>query len=226
MDTKKGLFENRTMSLLAFHHKNRIKTSLNLIGTNQKVLDIGCNDGAISELIKNNNNTVYGIDGSSNQLEKAEKRGIITKKHDLEKKLPFEDNSFDCVFAGEIIEHIYDVDSILTEIKRVLKKGGIFVLSVPNLVSFRNRIRMLFGIKPFYFDISLKEPFGCHIKGFTKNSLKKVLQENGFNIDSIKGIIVCFSLISRKPKRVFSSILLGKIFPSWAEFIIVKAIKN
>jgi SAM-dependent methyltransferase len=47
------------------------------------------------------------------------------------KTLPFEDNHFDAVFCGEVLEHIFNPDEILPEIYRVLKPGGRLLLTVP-----------------------------------------------------------------------------------------------
>jgi len=59
--------------------------------------------------------------------------------------LPFEDDSFDAVYAGEIIEHVQDTDAALAEWGRVLKPGGTLILSTPNrdrLLSRANRRAM------------------------------------------------------------------------------------
>ena len=79
----------------------------------------------------------------------AKKKGINVKIHDISKGLPYDSGYFDAIFAGEIIEHMTDDMFFLAECKRILKKNGILLLTTPNLVSLRNRIRKLFG--PFSF---------------------------------------------------------------------------
>lgn len=69
--------------------------------------------------------------------------------NDLIKKIP--DNSFDLVFGGEIIEHIFDTDSLFDNILRILTKGGIFAGTTPNLVAWFNRIMVLFGENPLNY---------------------------------------------------------------------------
>lgn len=47
------------------------------------------------------------------------------------KKLPFNDNSFDSIFASEVLEHVYNIDEILNELNRVLKKNGKMLITIP-----------------------------------------------------------------------------------------------
>ncbi|MDD5675701.1 MAG: class I SAM-dependent methyltransferase, partial [Chitinivibrionales bacterium] len=57
------------------------------------------------------------------------KNGIIKKIEN--NRIDFEDNYFDCVIANQVLEHVEDIDSVLTEIKRVLKPNGLFFCLVP-----------------------------------------------------------------------------------------------
>jgi SAM-dependent methyltransferase len=59
------------------------------------------------------------------------------------KELPYNDNLFDIVTATEVIEHLEDFRAIIREIYRVLKPGGIFVLSTPNIININSRLRNL-----------------------------------------------------------------------------------
>jgi ubiquinone/menaquinone biosynthesis C-methylase UbiE len=55
---------------------------------------------------------------------------------DLERKLPFEDNYFDLVYASHVLEHISDLDFLLREIHRILKSDGRMVIFVPHFSFF------------------------------------------------------------------------------------------
>src|ERR1700680_660258 len=57
--------------------------------------------------------------------------------HDLTKPLPFEENTFSCVYASHILEHLYlaDAQTLLSECRRVLRPGGVIRLVVPDLRS-------------------------------------------------------------------------------------------
>ncbi len=130
------------------HHRVRVQKSIDLIQQyrNSKIgklagLDLGCGDGAVAQQILGLGIQMHGIDIASEQLKLAAKRGIQIKEGDFQKELPYKDESYDVVFAGEVIEHIVDPRLFVTEVNRILKPGGLFVVSSPNLAGFDNRIK-------------------------------------------------------------------------------------
>jgi len=126
----------------------------------ERILDVGCGDGNFSSLLKRacRAKEVYGIDISEKGVESARKNGVKAFQLDIDAEdLPFEDNYFDAIFAGEVIEHLFDTDHFLDEVHRVLKPEGILVLSTPNLASIHNRIALLLGYQPFPMGISPKQ---------------------------------------------------------------------
>ena len=164
-----------------------------------KLLDVGCGDGYITELItKNKKLESYGVDIVDSNIEKARKRGIAVKKCDLQNEdLPFEDNSFELVFAGEILEHLSVPENMINEIHRVLKKDGIFIATVPNIASWYNRVLLAFGFVPYWIESGTKKAYGTpygvvsgHLKAFTQGSLKEMFEDQGFTIIEIKSAAV------------------------------------
>ncbi len=100
--------------------------------------------------------------------------------------LPFEDNTFDVVTCTEAFEHIENYHHAVQEIERILKPGGIFFVSVPNMLSLRSRcIFMTRGLFLFYDALSTKEDMGKdawmrHISPITFFHLALSLLDNGF----------------------------------------------
>ncbi|MBI5621691.1 class I SAM-dependent methyltransferase [Candidatus Falkowbacteria bacterium] len=196
---------------------------LDWIGSGKKVLDVGCYDGRDSERIMNNNNEVYGIEIMPAAAAEAERRGIKVSAIDLEKdSWPYQPDFFDGVVAGDIIEHMVDTDRFLTNIHRCLKPGGLLIVATPNLASFGRRLMLLFGRNPFIEVSSQAEvnhfpPVG-HVKYFVKKSLVDLLEYYGFAVDTVTtdGLHLFF----------FTSLLLGKLFPSFGWRFIVKAHKR
>lgn len=88
---------------------------------------------------------------------------------------------FDLVFAGEVIEHLVDTGHFLSEVNRVLRTGGTFIITTPNLVSLENRIRALFGKYPKWMDYDLNG-IG-HIRAYTPKVLKEQFIKYGFKIE-------------------------------------------
>lgn len=110
-----------------------------------KILDIGCGDGNVTQIYLEKGE-VYGIDISPFALKAAAKKGIKTSLQDLNNlPLKFPENSFDYVIATDVAEHLIDPVNLLKEVKRVLKKNGMFILTVPNFARIGNRFRMFAG---------------------------------------------------------------------------------
>jgi ubiquinone/menaquinone biosynthesis C-methylase UbiE len=104
-----------------------------------KLLDVGCNSGGMGIFFRDVCKCkVFGFDISQELAKRAHRKGEKTTCADAE-KIPFKDNSFDCVFLGEMIEHSYKPDDILKECKRVLKPFGVLVGTTVDEVDYENR---------------------------------------------------------------------------------------
>ena len=85
--------------------------------------------------------------------------------------LPFEDAAFDLVWASEVIEHVADTATWMSEVRRVLAPAGRLLLTTPD----HGRIRLLLGgIEPY------SEPLGDHLHLYTRRSLATLLAGFGF----------------------------------------------
>jgi len=116
-------------------------------GPGQRVLDLGCRDGALTQAYVGGNEVV-GVDADREALAEAERLGIETHWADLDQPLDFPDAGFDVVVAGELLEHLRDPKRLVAEIRRVLRPGGTFVASVPNAYRLKGRLRFLAGRAP------------------------------------------------------------------------------
>lgn len=194
-----------------------------LAGINPKdhVLDIGCGDGKVMERILSSGATAEGLEISERSLKIAKKKGLSVHKinilepwaHKLESK-------FDIVVAGEIIEHLYDTDMFLQQIRKVLKKGGKLKLSTPNVASLGRRIYLLFGKNPM-LEFRLGKDEAGHMRYFTFAALKELIESNGFEVKKMEGTVVNFDNSGN-----LCSKFLADIFPTISSTIVVTAIKN
>ena len=190
-------------------------------------LDIGCADGTWAKYWQGRGWKTFGVDINPKNVDAAKKRGIQATTVDLnsEEPLQFENESFDLIFAGEIIEHLIDTDGFLMELNRCLKPKANLLITTPNLVSFENRIRILFGRYPTWVNFSLHG--SGHVRAYTPRVLKYQLKQQGFSIQKQTGNWVPFI-----PQQFVDDVKLpllslsGKVFPNFAMDIIVLARKE
>jgi len=126
--------------IVEFEQHVRSRTVLELLspGRGEKILDIGCGNARDISYIVEQGAQVIGIDISEGMVTEAkmdlEKLGYknITLEVGDAMQLNYADSEFDKVLCSEVIEHIPDAEKALDEIWRILKPGGILVLSTPN----------------------------------------------------------------------------------------------
>jgi SAM-dependent methyltransferase len=153
----------------------------------ENFLDIGCGEGYSLIEAGNRGWNVYGIDITDHRIEDAKANNIKFIHSDLINS-NLRSDFFDIVYLDSVLEHVFNPSEYLTEIKRILKKGGILYLGVPNEDSLFNDVRKIFynisgkniteKIKPF------QSPY--HINGFNKKSLKFALVNAGFKIVELR----------------------------------------
>ncbi len=146
------------------------------------VLDIGCGDGVVGDFLQKKVGVqVIGIDISEQAVKKARDKGIDAKVYNIEQRFPFADNTFDKVFWGDNIEHLFNPKQTIKEIKRVLKKEGKLILSCPNMGYWRYRIHyFLNGSLPDTEWTGLAPWAWSHIRFFNLKILKDFLYTFGF----------------------------------------------
>ncbi len=128
------------------------------------VLDIACGEGYGSNLLAHSAKFVYGIDISEKAIIHAKGKYVKTN---LEFKLgsvleiPLENETIDVVVSFETLEHLLQQNEMLSELKRVLRKDGILIISTPE--------------KANYAEVDPDNPF--HLKELTYDEFKSLLSE-------------------------------------------------
>ncbi len=128
----KKYFDNLYKPLISFVHDLPDKA---------RILDIGCAYGFMLERFPQTFQK-YGVDVSEHAIGIAKKRlpQAQFKVVQVEKGLPFAKNFFDLVICNDVLEHLEKPELLLKHVKTVLKPGGIFYVTTPNL----NLIRRIF----------------------------------------------------------------------------------
>ncbi|MBF0387020.1 MAG: methyltransferase domain-containing protein [Candidatus Omnitrophica bacterium] len=111
-------------------------------GPQGKVLDLGCGNGRTGKMIADRGFPVEACDMDSDRFEFH--NVIPFRQGNLDSRLPYDDQTFDCVILMEVIEHVYNPGFVIGEISRILKPGGRLVLSTPNILNISSRLRFLF----------------------------------------------------------------------------------
>jgi SAM-dependent methyltransferase len=179
------------------------------------VLEIGYAEGGLLDHVDGADVRKVAVDINERKVP----AGVAFHRHDCNQPFDFaESSSFDVVFAGEVIEHMYDDGRFLREIHRILKADGIVVLTTPNLFFLVNRLVMPFGRMPYF----AYAPYHYHF--YSHETLSALAQENGFRTVHQTASHVLVS--SRGPRFVAAiSERLGDVFPSVGAHIILFAEK-
>lgn len=125
-----------------------------------KILDIGCLKGNFLSVDPKN---ITGVEINPKVVEFCLKQGYKVKNVDVEKGLPFKDNSFDGIYISHVVEHLKNPLYVLKECYRVLKKGGKIVIKTPDYNKW----------KGFWDDYTHQFPL-------TKKSLRDIVMDADF----------------------------------------------
>jgi SAM-dependent methyltransferase len=133
-----------------------------LLGEARRILDVGCGAGAFGRNRPADDYEVVGLDVDAGAVELAAESGTAFI-HDVgQEPLPFQDDSFDAVLAKDVLEHLPQPVVALREFERVLRPGGLLLVSV--VMSRPKRV---------WADYT-------HVRGFTQRSARQMLADAGF----------------------------------------------
>jgi len=191
-------------------------------GDDLRVLDLGCQQGHVTEILVGKWERVFAIDISPEYL------GLVTSllkvpvvQADAE-KLPFPEETFDLVVMTEILEHLPDPEQALSEVFKIVKPGGAVILSTPNRSSLPiHRISNVFMVLEKLLGLWLQpvlskenllwsgpEDLYLH-KNFAHSEIKNMLRGSGFVI-SFKASYFFLPGSQRILGRLFSGLTLDR----------------
>lgn len=154
----------------------------------RRVLEIGCSAGQLGFAIKARQQAhVTGVDISPAAVAVAATvidQAIAT---DLEQfDFPWDDESFDCIVAGDILEHLKDPWKVISQARRLLSAEGVLVVSIPNVSNLEILYQLSEGTWN-YVDAGLLDR--THLRFFTRTTFLDALNAVGFVVKNIEPIL-------------------------------------
>lgn len=155
-----------------------------------RALDLGCGDGTLSGIILPRPDTLAwtGLDIDPDDATAARTTGIYEHVHVASaSSIPEPDHAFDLVFSNSAIEHMNNLDAVLTEVRRVLKPGGRFIFTVPTPTLHEHllwpRILRAFGLTRIAtrYVRALDERI-AHVNYLSSNDWRERLERHGLRM--------------------------------------------
>ena len=203
----------------------RWSTAIEHPSTEQRYLDVGCGTGFITELVAPGFDEVVGIDIEEERLgEFRAYAGRTSKLKILQMSaatIEFPDEFFSFITCFEVLEHVADLDGTVREIARVCKRGGVIVISVPQVWfpfenhgarvrkrTFSGKIPLLPYIRPLHRRYSLA-------RVFSSTEVDRLFVTKGMEMLETSYASPQFERAAAQPnswesKFVFLSLILGR----------------
>lgn len=178
------------------------------------LLDVGCGIGSIALELQKRGYSVTGVDFSAVAVEKARSRGVSAFLSDVDKDgLKFPERSFDVVWAGDVVEHVFDPINLMREVARVLKPGGRLLFTVPNDFNLWSRARIFLTGRAVQSDVYRQFEQCKHHTFFSWELLSYMLNKVSLRPEAVRSIcrVPRTSLETITQSRATAS-LFGRVF--------------
>lgn len=158
----------------SLYHGDKIRfvnETLARLGKGQRILDVGC--GAVPYISPGNQ--VYPLDADEEIVKALQVSGKQAYLGDANNHIPFDDEHFDAALLLDVIEHFYQPDKAVSEIRRVLKPGGVVLIFTPNFGSL-----LWHMVETIYFPLACryhKERYSEHVFNNKPEALKTFLEK-------------------------------------------------
>lgn len=178
-------FKSREDYLIFLRHMFEYEFAKNNIKKNSFVLDIGCGGGYGTHLLSKHAKNIVGLDIDKDTISKISNRysseNCFFKLFDGT-TIPYNDETFEVIVSFHVIEHIYDDLNFISEIHRVLKKDGIFIISTPNKTLRVKNNGKLFN------EFHIREYYPIEFRKLLENKFSNIEQSGVFGDSEVQRI--------------------------------------
>lgn len=187
-----------------------------------RILDVGCGRRGLLSKHVDPSDEYHGCDIIPESL--AEIDHFKTVDLNSDSLLDKFEGPFDLIFCGEVVEHLFNPDALLDDLKKLMAPDAVLLLSTPNLAYLLNRLLLLVGISPLFIENSARQKLGRrtkllgqgngtqgHIRLFTYRAMLDLLELEKLKLVRAHGVPVWANLIDR---------LIAKLSPGLAADII------
>ena len=149
---------------------------LDAVRPGERVLDLGCGAGRFVAALRAAGADAVGVELAEAALERARRNvpGADLRLLEPDGSLPLGHGEIDLVWCSEVLEHVPDTVALLTEARRVLKRGGRLLVTVPDHGRLKRALIALARHEAHY------DPLGQHVRFYTRGSLTRTLHATGF----------------------------------------------
>lgn len=151
------------------------------------ILDIGCGCGAMLGYLKGlyPNIKTYGVEIVENAAGFAKYMCDEILCADVEVlEFPWEEQKFDYVIMGDVLEHLRRPDILLRRLKKHIKRGGQIIVSIPNVKHYTVILPLLLNDEFTYTDAGILDT--THLKMYTATEIKRLISGSGYDIKIMK----------------------------------------
>ncbi len=166
--------------------RQRLSFLLDRTAVGARVLDVGCGEAQFTAELLRAGRDAIGVDVAEEPLRRARARSPELDLRLIAAAGPWalEDAGFDAVWAGEVIEHVLDTAGWLSEVRRVLRSGGMLLLSTP---AHEWLTRLALGLSARAFSDHF-DPRSDHLRFYTAGALRELLGDFGFHDIQVRSV--------------------------------------
>ncbi|MCZ7647058.1 MAG: class I SAM-dependent methyltransferase [Planctomycetota bacterium] len=176
-------------------HKRMIREILKLVPPPAKLLELGPGPGHLYWALDGLGYEMYACDVSKVALDALQAPSERVRQADLNSGLPDFGTTFQVILAAMVLHHIIKPNEFLAQLRDAVCRNGFLVLTIPNIISLKNRMRMLAGKFPHLSP--------SHRNFMTPLEVKELMERN--NLKSVRVISA-----RRKPLELISPTLFSK----------------